>query len=328
MKKLKLLSASVVLVLGLGVSGPANADFDPLCLPEFQGMHSECHAFLEGLGADDPIQIDKTLLEGPLDAPAAALIDEVDGQSLEMGSNDAGAIWIELEETQRFKFEIKFTNKTGSTLNDTAASDVVPAEFNLDPGLHEDDVDGGINGACPTGPGATCDGDTNGTPASLELPGFVSDSGFCVVTHSQPDSASKPEPPPKQPEFFTILINGLVDEAMCTITVYVMTDENPGEGNDFFEPTSCRQIAIVDGILINDTLTLNEGVKVFQIEPENDLPAHGERQFGPVSSLQLTVNGCDADDDGVQDLEDACPLTGPGAEQVDPDGDGCWMDPA
>jgi hypothetical protein len=302
------------------------------CNQDFGTINLVDAVVVEATAAEDLIHIEKTLLNGPLD-DAAAFMDTVDdqpGQNLEMGSFDAGAIWIGLDETQRYKFMIEITNNTGSALNDTVGSDVVPAEFNLDPGLHEDDFDGGIDGACPTGSGGTCDGDTDGDLGLLEKPGYESDSGACVVTHSQPDSASKPEPPEKQPEFFTILIDGLADAATCTITVYVMTDENPGDGESpDYEPTSCRQIAIVDGIPINDTLTLNEGVKVFQIEPANGLPAHGERLFGPVSSLQLTVNGCDADGDGVQDLEDACPLEGPpdtGAGET-LDGDGCIILP-
>ncbi len=328
MRKLGVLTAAAALAAVLGFGGTAWADFpSPIC-DAVKPDHAACHALLVA----QEIVITKTLLSGPKD-DSTADIDAVGSQTLVEGSNDAGAIWIGLDESQHYIFEIKITNDTGSTLNDTVASDLVPAEFDLDPGAHEDASDGSLNDSCTDG---TCDGTTDGDP-ELEKPGFESDSGACVVTHSQPDSASKPEPPPKQPEFFTIVIDGLADEAMCTITIYVKTDENPGGGaSPDFEPTSCRQLATIDHddnggtdeIPVNDTLTLNEGVKVFQIEPANDLPAHGERQFGPVSSLQLTVNGCDADDDGVQDLEDACPLTGPEADQIDPDGDGCWVDPA
>jgi hypothetical protein len=38
-------------------------------------------------------------------------------------------------------------------------------------------------------------------------------------------------------------------------------------------------------------------------------------------------NDPDSDGDSILDGADACPLTGPEVDQVDPDGNGCWTDP-
>ncbi len=210
----------------------------------------------------------KTLVEGPLGGDAV-LIDA----GLEVNPNDAGGIWIGLTETQRYKFTIKITND-GTAAANVVITDVVPAEYDLDPGLHEDDVeDGVINGLCDTGM-PTCDGNND------TFPGFASDSGACVVTHSQPDSAGKLNPPPNQPEFFDINVTDLAGGAMCTVTIYVKTDENPGNHDPtLFEPASCREI-ITD---LFDTITLNDGVKVFD-------KATGFRVSGPEGLLQLTCN--------------------------------------
>ncbi len=215
------------------------------------------------------ISIVKTLVEGPLDGNAALIEDG----GLEVNPNDAGGIWTGLTETQRYKFTIKITND-GTAAANVVITDVVPAEYDLDPGLHEDDVeDGGINGLCDGGT-LTCEGDS-GT-----FLGFASDSGACVVTHSQPESAGNPSPPPTQPEFFDVNVTDLAGGAMCTVTVYVMTDESPGNHDPtLFEPASCQEI-ITD---LFDTITLNDGVKVFD-------KATGFRVSGPEGSLQLTCN--------------------------------------
>ena len=346
-----------------------------------------------GAGELDPISIVKTRTEGPLDR-SGSLIDPVDSQTLVVGSNDAGGIWIGLIEPQRYVFTIKVTNNTGEVLDDLTVTDVIPAEYDLDPVLQEDAADGTIDNGCDD---TTCDGEDTAGGGAIDAcddpstggiddtcAGFKSDVPECMVAATQPEGADagpKGEVPLGQrflePEFLTLMINGLADEAMCTVTLYVITDGNPGhvtthdgtpQGDeqchpdivsffadpgtledcveddedqilafDLYEPTSCRQIKTVDHdddgatdeIPINDTIALNEGVKAFLVEPPNGAPAdHGARQFGPSDSLQLTANGCDADEDGVQDSEDACPLTGPEVDQIDPDGDGCWMDPA
>ena len=329
----------------------------------------------------DPISIVKTRTEGPLDRDGS-LIDPVDSQNLTVTGADAGGIWIGLDEPQRYVFTIKITNNTGETLDDLTVTDVVPAEYNLDPVLQED-ADDGIDATCDD---ATCDGEDAGTACDdpstgateTECAGFKSDVSACMVAATQPEGADagpKGEMPLgqrfKEPELLTIMVDGLADQAMCTVTVYVITDGNPGhvtkDGGDeqchpdiasffddpetleecdppdgiqilafdLYEPGSCDQIKTVDHegegtdeIPINDTMALNDGVKAFLVEGPNESPVyHGARQFGPSSSLQLTVNGCDADEDGVQDIEDACPLTGPETDQIDPEGDGCWVDP-
>lgn len=333
----------------------------------------------------DPISIVKTRTEGPLDRDGN-LIDPVDSQNLTVIGDDAGGIWIGLVEPQRYVFTIEITNNTGETLDDLTVTDVIPADYNFDPVLQEDAADGTIDAICDDG---ICDGeDTGGIIDACDDPsiggietvctGFTSDVSECMVAATQPDGADagpKGEVPLgqrfKEPELLTLMVDGLADTDMCAVTLYVITDGNPGHVTedgveqchpdiasffanpgtledcvdlnedqilafDLYEPTSCRQIKTVDhddngatdAIPINDTIALNEGIKAFLVEPANGLPAHGARQFGPSSSLQLTANGCDADEDGVQDLEDACPLTEPETDQIDPDGDGCWVDPA
>lgn len=112
--------------------------------------------------------------------------------------------------------------------------------------------------------------------------GVFSDSGDCVVRLSQPPNADNT---PKEPEFIDI---DVAVDAVCTVEVHVVTVENPGVGNNLFEPTGTRvvgQTAQGSPIDIHDTYTLNEGVKVFDA---SDGANSGERLLGPVGTLQLT----------------------------------------
>ena len=133
-----------------------------------------------------------------------------------------------------------------------------------------------------------CDGWVGG---STELSGVLYEGGDCSYTLSQPASASKPNAPPKQPEFLDMRVNSLLVDGYCGYLVFAQTVENPGKGNDFYEPTagSCRTLAYTTGDgetgdPIHNTLTLNEGIKGFDGET-------GDRLWGPVSTLQLTCNG-------------------------------------
>jgi hypothetical protein len=155
-------------------------------------------------------------------------------------------------------------------------ADVFGADIDLDP-VAEDDyefealpLDGDCDSACLAG---THDGVVNLTPDA------------CSYILSRPDSATGPNPPEKQPEFIDIRIDALDENEACTVLVFVKTVPNPGTGNDFYEPTGCRELAYTtgdggNGDPIIDTFTLNEGVKTF----DND----GVRLAGPESSLQLT----------------------------------------
>ncbi len=80
---------------------------------------------------------------------------------------------------------------------------------------------------------------------------------------------------------------------MCTFLVFVNTVENPGEGNDFFEPTGCRELEFTQGDgdagdPIFDTFALNDGIKAFDGTDGDDTATF--RLFGPIESLQLYCN--------------------------------------
>ena len=266
----------------------------------------------------DVIDLDivKENVEGPFDLDGVSL-GPVD---VHQTGPDDGGIWIGLAEPQRFKFEINITNNgTAESAAGAVITDVIPAEYNLDPILQEDDEDG-IDGSCAD---ATCDG--------IGRIGVVSDdTDKCTVVASQPPNPPGNEVPPldqrfKEPELLTITIGDLPESEMCTITVYVITDGNPGhvktsddtpqgtpqctdaplnsvaqlttgtdacEDNDpeevllftLYEPTSCPVVGeTTESDPIYDTITLNAGVKLFD-------PVSGERIYGPRGSLQLTCN--------------------------------------
>jgi hypothetical protein len=264
----------------------------------------------------DVIDLDivKENVEGPYDLDGV-LIGTVE---VNQTGPDDGGIWIGLAEPQRFKFEINITNNgAAESAAGAVITDTVPAEYNLDPILQEDDEDG-IDGACAD---TLCDGNA--------LTGVASDNAECTVVASQPPNPPGNEDPPLdqrflEPELLTITIGDLPQDQMCTITVYVITDGNPGHvmtddgtpqgvpqcaeaplnstaqlapGIDcaeedpdhvllftLYEPTSCRQVGeTTESDPIFDTISLNDGVKLFD-------PESGERVFGPRGSLQLTCN--------------------------------------
>ena len=117
----------------------------------------------------------------------------------------------------------------------------------------------------------------------------------------------------------TILVTG-----DCTVDVFVATDGNPGhfvndmgtpdpEDDAFtlWEPTGCFAfmdgngdlITDVDGDPVVDTISLNDGVKLYEADANS-----GKRLSGPASSLQLVPIGCDSDGDGIIDELDASPV--------------------
>lgn len=179
--------------------------------------------------------------------------------------------------SQHYVVEIEFINTGVNGDSDgIVLADVFGADIDLDP-VAEDDyefeglpLDGNCDGDCLAG---GHDGVVNLTPDA------------CSYILSRPDSATGPNPPVKQPEFIDIRIDDLGEDDPCTILVFVQTVENPGSGNEFYEPTSCRELEYTTGNgttgdPIYDTFTLNEGVKTFA----ND----GVRLAGPEASLQLT----------------------------------------
>lgn len=174
-------------------------------------------------------------------------------------------------------------------------------------GSHGDDPCFVLSG----GTDASCDGIVlDGICADgAECDGIVSDDpDACMPSASTSGGGGKKGGVGLEPEFITIEVSsdlGSLD--MCTITVAVVTDENPSsqKGNKDlqFEPTGCHAFidktgdVIVDdtGLPIVDWIALNDGVKVF--DPEDGLLTDG-----PTGSIQLRPAGCDTDGDGATDV--------------------------
>jgi hypothetical protein len=242
------------------------------------------------------LDVSKSLLDGPLDDA----FDDTFASGYVQGENDAGVVGVGLLHTQRYVMAIDIANAGSSDLADGAViSDVLGADWDLDP--EAEDADDGLDTFCADG---ICDG-------------WNSDTASCVVTHTRPASAFKVTGtvPQKQPEFILITLDGLASGESCTVTLWVMTDENPSDAHDLWEPTSCRVVGGTTAEPIYNTFTLNEGLKIFD-------PASGWRESGPDGTLQLTLNECgtpldtdgddipddidpDDDDDGCTDFEEA-----------------------
>ena len=282
------------------ISAPAVPDTYDLTLEAFS--NNACSGQSDDIVLVDAIVVEeaaaafsKRLVSGPLTtsedgepAPTGCNIDHYDGtdaactgfaSGFDTGENDDGPIGVTLLHSQHYVFEIKITNNgAAGEIDGTVLADTLGADWDMDPIAEEDFEEGDdLDGVCTD---ATCDG--------TGFDGVILVSGNCSYELSQPDSASGPNPPDKQPEFLDIRIDDLGEDEMCTFLVFVATVENPGEGNDFFEPTDCRELEFtqgngVDGDPIFDTFALNEGIKAFD-------GATGDRLSGPVESLQLTCN--------------------------------------
>jgi hypothetical protein len=195
--------------------------------------------------------IEKTLTSGPLDDYGAAI-------PVDVNPFDDGGILIGHDESQHFKFVITADgpDNTGWKL-----FDVVPAEYDPDPDAEDGSLDM-TTGACPD---TVCDG--------IEVT-----EGDCTATINPHDGNRKLDP-----HFIRIALG---TEDACEVTVWVKTSENPasakGNKDTQFEPTSC-DVVMENGMTIYNTITLNEGVKLFD-------PDEGIRVLGPVGSLQLTCN--------------------------------------
>ena len=257
---------------------------------------------LEILGAGGEeldLAVVKTLISGPLTtsedgepAPTGCNIGHYDGNDdpctgfasgFVTGPNDDGPIGVTLLDSQHYVFEIKITNNgDDNEFDGTVLADTLGADWDMDPIAEEDfEAGGDLDGDCTETDG-TCDGDE----ASHD--GVILVSGDCAYTLSQPDTGGDP---PKEPEFLDILLGELDEGDMCTFLVFVNTVENPGQGNDFFEPTDCRELEYAtdpDENPIYDTFALNDGIKAFDGTDGDDTATF--RLFGPIESLQLTCN--------------------------------------
>lgn len=253
--------------------------------------------------------VTKTLVSGPTDVEGTA----IDLQTLlaltsapvpDPTGPDDGVIGVVLVDgggmaiQQYFKFNIEITGLPDGTV----ITDTVPGEFDL-AGDAEDFAAGGNPDDC-TGTDGTCDG-------------FTSDDTACVVETSRAPGASEGNLPKLEPEFLTITVDGLGGNT-CTVMVWVKADGNPGhlvaDGGDpadddtnvwtLYEPTGCRLVGetpTAPALPMVDTIKLNDGFMVFE-------PVTGDRVSGPEGALHLTPTGCDSDDDGVVDEEDAFPI--------------------
>lgn len=225
----------------------------------------------------------KTLVSGPLFASDDGLTpaDEI-FPSTDPNTADDGVIGVTLLHSQHYVVEIVLENTGGNGDSDgIVLTDVFGADIDLDPIAQDDYEDGGLplDGLCEGALAINCDIDGGGNNGVIL-------TGDCSYVLSQPDSASNSNPTAKQPEFIDIRIDDLDEDETCTVLVFVQTVENPGTGNEFFEPTSCRELAFTTGNgstgdPIYDTFTLNEGLKSFS-------GVNGHRLAGPEESLQLT----------------------------------------
>ncbi len=305
-----------VAVFEIIASGPTNGsgqfstlfdttghDGESICFkanhPNSGGQHSsgqsasQADLIVQASATDDVgLSVAKTLISGPLESSAFAGPqgcnighyngdgDACDGfaSDFSFGPNDDGPIGITLLHSQHYVFQIKITNNgEDGEFDGTVLADTLGADWDMDPTAEEDFAsDGDLDGVCAD----DCDGSG--------FDGVILLSGDCVYTLSQPNTGGDP---PKEPEFLDILLGELDEGDMCTFLVFVNTVENPGQGNDFFEPTGCRELAYAtdpDGNPIFDTFALNDGIKAFDGTDGDDTAAF--RLFGPIESLQLYCN--------------------------------------
>lgn len=217
------------------------------------------------------LAITKTLENGPRVDDGGVLV-ELTG--LTAGSNDAGPIDVGRTDAQFYEFAIEISKIGGGDSEGVIVSDVIPAEYDLDPQCGRDLVDVTACDLAQTGDvdrddDGVADGIINETPAS------------CVVRTSTSGGGTKKNGDKNEPEFIDIVLTADFDtDGVCRVRGFVHTDASPGNG--LYNPAGCREF---DGGIF-DTIALNAGVKAFD-------PVTGDRLLGPVGSLQLTPNNCE-----------------------------------
>ena len=222
---------------------------------------------IQTLAHSFPGTVEKELVSGPNDNSGNPI-------TVTVNPFDAGGVLVLSPDSQHFAYKITITNDgENGALDGLKIFDVVGAEFDPDLDAEDDALPGAFVNPCPDGD--DCDGiDAAGT-------------GICTATITPHESGRKLDP-----HFIVIVLDNLLQNQTCVVTVFVKTDENPssvrktGEGDssdpkEKFSPTSC-DLVMAEPDLFN-TFTLNEGVKVFD-------PDSGIRLLGPVDSLQLTCN--------------------------------------
>lgn len=200
------------------------------------------------LGPDADPDFSKELTSGPSDLNGVDVLGINSNPAPNDLGPDDGVIYIGLTVPQFFVYTISINNNLGIPL---VVSDVVGADFDLTSHLVTDGVD-------------------------------VFEGNCTYVVSTTPNAGNTP----KAPEFIDIQVP--FDEDFCEVDVHVVTVENPGDGNELFEPTGTRLVGLTaqgSPAEIFDTYTLNDGIKVFDASNGGD---KGERITGPVGSLQLT----------------------------------------
>ncbi len=228
------------------------------------------------------VEVAKTLFSGPQ--------QQVGDQLVDVPNTNHGEILVNHDQAQFFAFEIVLTNNTGQAVS-RVFSDAISETFDLSED-GEDADDGAIDGACVDG---TCDG--------IMLDQFGT---ACSAQAFDPEDADEALGDVFEVESMLVIVcDNLADGDTATLTVWVETDDADEDdlGVTRFNPVACLEIANVGGVSVNETLTLNPGVKEYD-------PADGSLLSGPAQAIQLVpvpTDGCiaavasDLDDDDDDD---------------------------
>ena len=176
-----------------------------------------------------------------------------------------GEVGIGLDHAQYYLYSIDIENGGSSgALDNSAYLDVLGGPFELSAFGEDLDTFGscGIDGVCD---------------------GIIADAA-CEVTLSGPPLKKQTF----EPKFIVVQPeDGFV--GTCTTTIYLATrsgsDKSKGSKPTVFEPSECQSAALNDGTDFINTVSLNEGIKVFD-ESSGDLTS------GPHDSIQLFPVGC------------------------------------
>ncbi|MHA1529214.1 MAG: hypothetical protein ACTSVG_09340 [Alphaproteobacteria bacterium] len=207
-------------------------------------------------------EIEVSLVSGPLadDGFGTLVPFDVNGDTFIDGADEGNLIGVELSHAQYFTYEIEFENTgvTGS-LDVLTFLDTLPDGFRLS-AFAEDALVGCV--------GTDCDGVVEGVD--------------CIVTVSGPAGKKNVI----DPRYVTVEPDGLEASALCTTTVFVETTNGGGKGKKAgtFVPKAC-EIADTSGGTLTNTVTLNDGVMIFDAATSNLLA-------GPIGSIQLAPQAC------------------------------------
>jgi hypothetical protein len=213
--------------------------------------------------------VEKSLLSGPWrETGAGELVHfDVDG----LGRVDEGLlIGVGLGFAQHYAYAIVISHDGAddTALDDVAFLDALPQGFELDPEGEAFADSGDILGACDDG---SCEG--------------IKVEAACPVTISGTGDKGVPDP-----RYLSVEPDALAPDTVCSTTVFVATAESSASGKGkhgtVFKPVDCLEAASGGGDALVNTVSLNDGVKVFD-------KATSILLFGPVGSLQLEPANCE-----------------------------------